>query len=501
MGTLYDRGLGCLHALALLPLLLVPLVIVRRLYFSPASNFRGPFLARVSRLYEAYHVLLKDDWYENLKSLHEKYGPVVRIGPNEVHIADPELCLDFHRRPDLEKCSKYYGLVGTVLGGLSEPQSHLQRKTVIQPLFTGDILARYSAGELNVHMENLHEKLTEAASSQHGEEGTNLTFILWALTNDIMTSYIFGERTGYLAASDLAAAHDATRAYNAIDLATVLRTMPPVKILFNTLPVLRRHSVLGWIDKLISTRLARTSKGDSTTQHERGDESILAHLWHELGGDSHLVTHELAQGVFIGNESLLSNLTFLLHQMLENPRCIQALRAELDTLDIGAYGHQVWRDPKVLQLRTHYVASLRASAPRWHRQPRQSTEPVVCKGDTTIPAMVSISFTPRVLERDATLFEDPDSFVPERWLGNNLETQTLRRNSVTFGTGTRTCLGQYIARHVLKKALVCIVYGFDISLLDADRDSEDGFKYLSTYPKKGKAGYMKVRVASRFAAC
>ncbi|KAK7967964.1 uncharacterized protein PG986_002241 [Apiospora aurea] len=241
----------------------VLVALVRRLYFSPASNFSGPFLARVSRLYEAYHVLVKDDWYETLRSppgeicpmrnLPFCLGPVVRIGPNELHRLDPAFCLGFHRRPDLRKCSNYYGLVGTVLGGLSEPQIHLQQKSVIQPLFTGDTLARYSAGEMNIHIVALYEKLTEAASSQDDKSGTNLTFILWALTNDIMTSYVFGERKG-------------------------------------------------------------------------------------------------------------------------------------------------------------------------------------------------------------------------------------------------------IARHVLKKALVCIVYGFDISLFAADRDSEEGFKYLSTYPKKGKAGYMQVRVASRFAA-
>ncbi|KAK8012976.1 hypothetical protein PG991_010351 [Apiospora marii] len=481
--SMEDFGLS-LALILMLPVMVV-IPALRRLYFSPASEFRGPFLARVSRLYEAYHVLIKDDWYENLKALHEEYGPVVRIGPHEVHIADPEFCLDFHRRPDLLKCTNYYGLVNTVLGGLSDPYDHMQRKAVIQPLFTGDTLARYSAGEMNFHLAALHEKLTEESIKSPGGE-TNLTFILWALTNDIMTSYIFGKRMGYLAAPDLAAVHDSTRAYNAIDLATVLRTMPPVKKLFD----------------LIGDRLSRTSHGDSATQNEKGSTSLLARLWRQLGGDTQLTTHEMAQAVFIGNESLLSNLTFLIHQMIENPHCVKTLRAELDTLDVGAYGHQVWRDPKVLQLR--YLDALcrestRLSSPGWHRQPRQSTEPVRYKDGLTIPAMVSISFTPRMLEHDPALFENPDAFMPERWLGNSQRVQTMRRNSVTFGTGARTCLGQFIARHVLKKVLVCMVYGFNISALDASQDRVEGPRYINTYPKKGKAGYMKVRVTPRFA--
>jgi len=55
--------------------------------------------------------------------------------------------------------------------------------------------------------------------------------------------------------------------------------------------------------------------------------------------------------------------------------------------------------------------------------------------------MISISFTPRMLENDPALFENPDAFMPERWLGNSQRAQTLKRNSVSFGTGERTCLG------------------------------------------------------------
>lgn len=56
------------------------------------------------------------------------------------------------------------------------------------------------------------------------------------------------------------------------------------------------------------------------------------------------------------------------------------------------------------------------------------------------------------------------------------------------------------ARQVLKKTLVCILYEFDVSLVDPDKDKNEGLRYLCTYPSKGKAGDMKVRVARRFIA-
>jgi hypothetical protein len=59
----------------------------------------------------------------------------------------------------------------------------------------------------------------------------------------------------------------------------------------------------------------------------------------------------MAQAVLIGNESLLSNMTAVLHNLIRNPECIRKIRAELDTLDRGIYGHRVWRDPDVMRLR------------------------------------------------------------------------------------------------------------------------------------------------------
>jgi len=84
-------------------------------------------------------------------------------------------------------------------------------------------------------------------------------------------------------------------------------------------------------------------------RHEKDHGSVLARLWGEMG-DKLLVGQEAAQAMFIGNESLLSNLTCLLHYMIQHPECVAQLRAELDTLDVGVYGHKVWRDPRVLQL-------------------------------------------------------------------------------------------------------------------------------------------------------
>ncbi|KAJ7236911.1 hypothetical protein C8J57DRAFT_1521299 [Mycena rebaudengoi] len=55
---------------------------------SPLRNYLGPWLAAFTKWYKGYFDVLRDGGFlEHLKWLHKKYGPVVRIGPNEVHFS------------------------------------------------------------------------------------------------------------------------------------------------------------------------------------------------------------------------------------------------------------------------------------------------------------------------------------------------------------------------------------------------------------------------------
>ncbi|KAK0727601.1 cytochrome P450 [Lasiosphaeria miniovina] len=476
------------------------------LILPPFQVSRPPFAA-ITKLYEAYHILVRNDWLDNLEALHRRYGPVVRIGPNELHFNDHEFCLAHHRRPDLGKCTNYYGLLDTLLGGLASPHRHTERKSIMQPLFSGATLSQFSATTMNSILDSLHNRLTDASRAVSGP--VNATHYLWAYTNDIMVSYLVGEDKGYLG-RDLQVVHDELRAFSAIELATVLRTMPIAKKAIEVFPALRQYSPLAWLDNLVLENLKPMMKSykDPEAHHEKDRQSVLARLWTQLGQDAQIVAQEAAQALFIGNESLLSNLTFLLHNMMKNPGCIAKLRAELDNLDVSMYGHRIWRDFKVLRLLyldTLCRESTRLSSPGWHRQPRQTAEPVDYKG-TVIPPMTSMRFTLHMLEHDPLLYPEPNSFKSDRWLSNDAQSQKAMASSVTFGTGTRTCLGQFIARQVLRKTLAGLVYNFNFSLCEEGEGEGEGeskkggseFPYLTTYPRKWYEGFMHVRLTPRF---
>ena len=65
----------------------------------------GPFWARLTSLYRV-SIVFKGKAVENYQNLHEKYGPVVRTGPNHVSISDPEvLPLVYSRASNFRKVS------------------------------------------------------------------------------------------------------------------------------------------------------------------------------------------------------------------------------------------------------------------------------------------------------------------------------------------------------------------------------------------------------------
>lgn len=60
-----------------------------RLWFHPLSHIPGPFFARCSTLWLNYHYI-RGTWDNDIRILHEKYGPVVRISHYEISFVDTE---------------------------------------------------------------------------------------------------------------------------------------------------------------------------------------------------------------------------------------------------------------------------------------------------------------------------------------------------------------------------------------------------------------------------
>ena len=73
--------------------LLIPVLLITRLlynrYASPLRKYPGPLLASTTRLWKLLSTATTHTHLDHI-ALHRRYGPIVRIAPNEVSMASPE---------------------------------------------------------------------------------------------------------------------------------------------------------------------------------------------------------------------------------------------------------------------------------------------------------------------------------------------------------------------------------------------------------------------------
>lgn len=88
------------------------------------------------------------------------------------------------------------------------------------------------------------------------------------------------------------------------------------------------------------------------------------------------------------------------------------------------------------------------------------------------------------IHRDPTLWSDPDSFVPERWLpalkqersadldseeepggGSATGTSANKNNLFTFGQGPRMCLGMHWAVRTIKHTIIALYRSYDVTVV------------------------------------
>ncbi|KAL2132794.1 hypothetical protein VTI74DRAFT_3363 [Chaetomium olivicolor] len=113
--------------------------IIRTAYFTPLNKIPGPWYARLTGVRLAYSVFANNRIHY-VHSLHQKYGPIVRIGPMEVDVADPVAARDIHRMGSGFTKAPFYKLLspGPVdnIFNFRDPKLHSARRKLYAKGFT-----------------------------------------------------------------------------------------------------------------------------------------------------------------------------------------------------------------------------------------------------------------------------------------------------------------------------------------------------------------------------
>lgn len=182
------------------------------------------------------------------------------------------------------------------------------------------------------------------------------------------------------------------------------------------------------------------------------------------------VASEMLDHLGAGHETSAIALTYLYWEMSKRPDLQSQLRTEVLTLEPQI----VWppQEPETFELphpkaidalpllHATVMEVLRLHAPIPGVEPRITPKAgCTLAGYPNIPAGMRVSSMSYTLHRNASVFPDPLTFKPKRWLNaSEEETKEMLRWFWAFGSGGRMCIGSNLAMQEMK-LIVCAIYG------------------------------------------
>lgn len=90
------------------------------------------------------------------------------------------------------------------------------------------------------------------------------------------------------------------------------------------------------------------------------------------------------------------------------------------------------------------------------------------------PAGTSVGINPWVAHRNKSVFgEDAEKFNPERWLSGDVDRiNVMDGYLLTFGMGSRSCIGKNISLLEMSKVLPILMMRYDFEILDERAKSD-----------------------------
>ncbi|KAK2609701.1 hypothetical protein N8I77_003190 [Diaporthe amygdali] len=462
--------------------------IVSRLW-SKNPSAPGPFLARFTDLWLAYRQSKGKMQTEHVE-LHQKYGKIVRVGPNYYSIDDPAAIKTIYGHGTQYEKSKWYevwnarhDLYRTNLFALRDIKTHSSTRRHYAGVYAMSSLVSYEP-YVNNCIDILSNRLRMCAKS-----GETIDLSKWFqyYAFDVIGEITYSKRFGFLeTGKDIAGmiktigsilewSH--TAGFFA-PLRSLTRFMAqrstaegPGKISAFTqerIEQARKESINGYDDpeRQAITQPDFCSKLlDMYDAAQRGEKKLDGLTQNEL------VTGGCSGNVFAGSDTTSISLNATFYNIIKNPRVLTKLRAELDE----AHTRGALSDPPSFAETQNlpYLQAVLKEALRMHPAVGLCLWRIVPAGGATLcgtyfPAGTNVGVNCWVAHRNKEVWgEDAEEFRPERWLESSEEKlKAMNAMYMPFGLGSRTCIGKNISLLEIAKVIPYLVRNFDMTLIE-----------------------------------
>lgn len=472
---------------------------VYRMYFDPLSKIPGPKLAAASLWYEFYYDVVKKGRYTwKIWEMHDKYGPIVRISPYEIHINDPEMIDEIY--PNQQKRSMKYGwsqkMFGLKTGFLATESHELHR---IRRGIFAHYLSKTTLLRLEPGIQSVLDKLVSRFEGLQGSgRNVNLVDVYACLTGDVIGQYAFAQTYGFLDDPDFSP-HWHKLIMGVSENGHILKQfgwmMPLMKAMPEWLVKVVQPQMMTLLEfqrrfrqQVIEAKegLARGEKpiGQETIFYDvltndevRPQEKETGHLQDEA--QTIIAAGTVTTGHILGVTSFY---------LISNPPVLEKLQTELGNLMSKTGPSPQWQQLEQLPYLTAVITeALRIGYGVSHRMQRLFPDTVLQCNGYSVPPMTPVGMTTVLLHDNPTLFPDPRTFRPERFL----EQPSLRKYLIPFSRGSRQCAGLNLAYCELYLTLAAVFAPgrFRLELFETDiSDVELKHDFLNTSPRLDSKG-------------
>ncbi|KAJ5692861.1 Cytochrome P450 [Penicillium macrosclerotiorum] len=471
-----------------------------RSYFTPGvASIPGPLLAKITNLWRFIDVA-NGHAEVTLYELHQKHGDYVRLGPRVVSVQNLDALKTIYGiNKGYEKTNFYHvqqqlakGKPTPTLFTTTDEEFHAAIKRPVSSAYSMSTLTEFEPF-VDTTIHTLFRKLDEfVAEKKVCDIATWLQYYAF----DVIGELTFSKPLGFL---DHGADVDGIIAAleKMLDYSGKIGQMPWLDYLFikNPLRQLVQGGSTGAVARFARARLnerlqesASAKKGPVAPIPLRRD--FLARFLEAKKEHPHIVNDNqvfsyTVSNMNAGSDTTAISLRAILYYTLKSPRVKSKLFNELST----AYKQKRITMPvswKQSQEELPYLDAVIREALRLHPAVGLLLERIVPPSGLQLPdgpflpAGTIVGANPWIIHRHAIFGNDVDSFIPERWMQVDGETelefqvrrQQMLRATFTFGAGPRTCIGKNISLLEIYKLIPSLILNYQIELEHPKREWE-----------------------------
>ncbi|MCJ1463231.1 hypothetical protein MMC07_001836 [Pseudocyphellaria aurata] len=488
-----------LYKYFLLPALFSPLSKI------PSAHFTAPFSP-------AWMLWVRSRYKENqtIHAAHQKFGPIVRLGPNEVSVN----CVDGGIRTvysgGFEKAEWYSNLFYNYNGSYYIPPSEespakkIAAKRMITNIYSKSYI-QSSSDMRELSLEILFNRFLPIIETSIAEKTTVEALDLnLASSMDFMNAYIFGLASGSDFLRDVKTRQRFLDLYQSrkpyifwpAELPWLLSFLSRFKRILTPQWIDAANDALeNWCFQMCNAAKSSSEPGSVTKEtpftnpvvYNQLSQSLLSSSASTLEHQTAIASEVLDQGG-AGHETSGIALTYYMHELSQRPALQSAIRSECLTLSPPLLYPSTMPSlpsPRALDalplLHATLIETLRLHAPIPGPQPRVTpSTPTSLANSPPLPGGVRVSANAHSLHRNPDVFPNPEEWRPERWLeGSKANRDEMMRWFWAFGSGGRMCIGSNFAMQQMKFIIAAVYTNYTTHIIDdAAIEQQDAYTAL-----------------------